>query len=113
MVESTESLVHKHFNKLLHQKGVEILDPATGTGTFITELIEHFKGNKKDLEYKYKNELHCNEVAILPYYIANLNIEFSYSQIMGEYAEFPHICFVDTLDNLGFAQKHKGAQDDI
>ena len=113
MVESTESLVYKHFNKLLHQKGVEILDPATGTGTFITELIEHFKGNKKDLEYKYKHELHCNEVAILPYYIANLNIEFSYSQIMGEYAEFPHICFVDTLDNLGFAQKHKGAQDDL
>jgi predicted helicase len=111
MIESTESLVHKHFKKLLSSKGVEILDPATGTGTFITDLIEHFKGDKKALEYKYKNELHCNEVAILPYYIANLNIEFTYSQIMGEYAEFPHICFVDTLDNLGFAQTHTGAQD--
>ena len=52
-------------------------------------------------------------ISILPYYIANLNIEFSYSQIMGEYAEFPHICFVDTLDNLGFAQKYKGGTDDL
>ncbi|MGB8337563.1 MAG: type ISP restriction/modification enzyme, partial [Burkholderiales bacterium] len=113
MIESTESLVHKHFNKLLSSKSVEILDPATGTGTFMTDLIEHFKGDKKALEYKYKNELHCNEVAILPYYIANLNIEFTYSQIMGEYAEFPHICFVDTLDNLGFKQEHTGRIEDL
>lgn len=111
MLQSTEHLVHKHFGKLLSSKGVEILDPATGTGTFITDLIEHLKHNKKELEYKYKNEIHCNEVAILPYYIANLNIEFTYAQAMGTYAEFPHICFVDTLDNLGFKKRHVGAQD--
>ncbi len=111
MIESTEALIHQHFGKLLISRGVEILDPATGTGTFITDLIEHFKHNKDELAYKYKNELHCNEVAILPYYIANLNIEFTYSQIMNEYAEFPNICFVDTLDNLGFKHTHKGAQD--
>jgi len=110
MIESTEALIHQHFNKLLISRGVEILDPATGTGTFITDLIEHFKHNPTELAYKYKNELHCNEVAILPYYIANLNIEFTYSQVMGEYAEFPNICFVDTLDNLGFKQTHQGAQ---
>ena len=113
MIESTEALLHQHFNKLLISRGVEILDPATGTGTFITDLIEHFKYNKAELKYKYQNELHCNEVAILPYYIANLNIEFTYSQIMNEYAEFPHICFVDTLDNLGFKQTHKGGTDDL
>ena len=113
MIESTEALVHQHFGKLLINRGVEILDPATGTGTFITDLIEHFKHNKEELKYKYQNELHCNEVAILPYYIANLNIEFTYSQIMNEYAEFPHICFVDTLDNLGFEQKHSGAHGDL
>ena len=110
MIESTEALVHQHFGKLLINRGVEILDPATGTGTFITDLIEHFKHNKEELKYKYQNELHCNEVAILPYYIANLNIEFTYSQIMNEYVEFPHICFVDTLDNLGFQQTHKGGK---
>ena len=113
MIESTEALIHQHFGKLLISRGVEILDPATGTGTFITDLIEHFKHNPAELKYKYQNELHCNEVAILPYYIANLNIEFTYSQIMNEYAEFPHICFVDTLDNLGFDQKHSGAHGDL
>ncbi len=97
MIESVDYLVHKHFGKLLADPGVEILDPATGTGTFITELIEYLPKDK--LRYKYKHEMHCNEVAILPYYIANLNIEFTYKQKMGEYEEFEHICFVDTLDH--------------
>ncbi|EPF16801.1 MAG: DNA methyltransferase [Microcystis aeruginosa Ma_MB_F_20061100_S19] len=96
MIESVDYLVHKHFGKLLADPGVEILDPATGTGTFVTELIEYLPKDK--LRYKYKHEMHCNEVAILPYYIANLNIEFTYKQKMGEYEEFEHICFVDTLD---------------
>ena len=100
MVESTDYLLHTHFNKFLEDKNVEILDPATGTGTFICDIIDHIRKDK--LEYKYKNELHANEVAILPYYISNLNIEFTYAQKMGKYAEFESLCFVDTLDNLGF-----------
>ena len=100
MVESAEHLVNQNFGRLLGDAEVEILDPATGTGTFITEIIEHLPKNR--LPLKYGNEIHCNEVAILPYYIANLNIEFTYSQKMGQYAEFKNICFVDTLDNLGF-----------
>ncbi|HYD20033.1 MAG TPA: type ISP restriction/modification enzyme [Flavipsychrobacter sp.] len=100
MVESTDYLSHKYFGKFLEDKGVEILDPATGTGTFICDIIDHIRKDK--LEYKYKNELHANEVAILPYYISNLNIEFTYKQKTGEYAEFEHLCFMDTLDNLGF-----------
>jgi len=100
MIESTDYLLHKHFGKFLEDKGVEILDPATGTGTFICDIIDHI--SKSKLEYKYKNELHANEVAILPYYISNLNIEFTYKQKMGQYAEFEHLCFMDTLDNLGF-----------
>ncbi|MCK7481766.1 MAG: hypothetical protein M0C28_34780 [Candidatus Moduliflexus flocculans] len=63
-------------------KGVEILDPATGTGTFITELIEYLP--PAQLDYKYEHEIHCNEVAILPYYIANLNIEYTYKQKTGK-----------------------------
>jgi predicted helicase len=103
MIESTDFLVHKHFGKLLADKEVEILDPATGTGTFITELIDFLPTHS--LQHKYKHEIHCNEVAILPYYIANLNIEFTYKQKMGEYEEFENICFVDTLDNTSFEGK--------
>lgn len=76
MVESTDYLLHKHFNKQLEDRGVEILDPATGTGTFICDLIDYIRKDK--LEYKYTEEMHANEVAILPYYISNLNIEYTY-----------------------------------
>jgi len=100
MVETTDYLLEKHFGKSLAEKNVQILDPATGTGTFITEIIEHIP--EKYLKHKYQNEIHCNELAILPYYIANLNIEFTYQQKMGEYEPFENIVFVDTLDNLGF-----------
>ena len=103
MVESVDYLTHKHFNKLLSDPGVDILDPATGTGTFITELIEYLPKNK--LKHKYLNEIHCNEVSILPYYIANLNIEYTYQQKMGEYEEFDNICFVDTLEHTSFHGK--------
>ena len=57
------------------------------------------------LEHKYLNEIHANEVAILPYYIANLNIEYTYQQRTGRYLEFPNLCFVDTLDNLDWQQQ--------
>ncbi len=100
MVESTDYLLETHFGKSLADKNVQILDPATGTGTFITEIIEHIP--PKYLEHKFKNEIHCNELAILPYYIANLNIEYTYQQKMDEYQPFENIVFVDTLDNLGF-----------
>ena len=100
MIDSTDYLLDKHFNTSLADKQVEILDPATGTGTFITELID--KIPEQYLAYKYAHEIHANEVAILPYYIANLNIEYTYQQKMRHYAPFTNIVFVDTLDNLGF-----------
>jgi len=106
MVESADWLCQKHFGKNLIDKGVEILDPATGTGTFICELMEHFRGQKEKLAWKYKEELHANEVAILPYYVANLNIEATYAAITGQYAEFPNLCFVDTLDNIAGLRTH-------
>lgn len=99
MIKGTDYLLHKHFNKFLEDKGVNILDPATGTGTFVCDMIDYMSKDK--LEYKYKNEIHANEVAILPYYISNLNIEYTYTQKMGKYAEFTNLCFVDTLDNIG------------
>ena len=63
--------------KILIQNG-RVMDPATGTGTYICELLEHFRGQPKKLEHKYRHELHANEVAILPYYVANLNIEATF-----------------------------------
>ena len=100
MIKSTDYLLHKHFGKTLADKNVDILDPATGTGTFICDIIDFLP--KKKVEYKYKNELHANELAILPYYIANLNIEYTFKQKMEKYTEFENLCLVDTLDNTGF-----------
>lgn len=113
MIEGADWLCQKHFGKALIDPGVEILDPATGTGTFVCELLEHFRGQPQKLAHKYKNELHANEVAILPYYVANLNIEATYAAITGQFAEFPNLCFVDTLDNVAGLGIKAGHQHDL
>jgi len=113
MIEGADWLCEKHFGRNLIDKDVDILDPATGTGTFICELIEHFAGQPKKLAHKYHNELHANEVAILPYYVANLNIEATYAAACGVYEEFPGMCFVDTLDNVFALKNQKGRMDDL
>ena len=98
MIRGADHLLERHFGRRLADDNVQILDPATGTGTFITSLIEHLPSDRR--EYKYLNEIHANEVAILPYYIANLNIEYTYRACSGRYLAFPALCFVDTLDNV-------------
>ena len=98
IIRGADHLLRKHFGRGLEDENVQILDPATGTGTFITSLIKFLPEDR--LEHKYLNEIHANEVAILPYYIANLNIEYSYKERTGQYLEFPNLCFVDTLDNM-------------
>ncbi len=113
MVESADWLCEKHFGRNLIDKDVEILDPAVGTGTFICELLEHFRGQKAKLKHKYLEELHANEVAILPYYVANLNIEATYAAITGDYLEYPNLCFVDTLDNVGLHTAAHGTTADL
>lgn len=113
MIESTDWLCEKHFGKSLIDRDVTILDPATGTGTFIVELLEHFKGRPEKLAWKYLTELYANEVAILPYYVANLNIEATYAAITGKYEEFPGLCFVDTLDNVAALGIYSGHQHDL
>lgn len=113
MIESTDWLCEKHFKKSLIDRDVNILDPATGTGTFVVELMEHFRGRPEKLAYKYLTELYANEVAILPYYVANLNIEATYAAIVGKYEEFPGLCFVDTLDNVAALGVYSGHQHDL
>ena len=102
IILGADHLLLKHFGKSLADDNVQILDPATGTGTFVTSLIDYLPPER--LEHKYRHEIHANEVAILPYYIANLNIEYSYREKMGRYLEFPNLCFVDTLDNMDWQQ---------
>ncbi|MDD2810233.1 type ISP restriction/modification enzyme [Rhodoferax sp.] len=108
MIDGADWLCEQHFGKNLIDPEVDILDPATGTGTFICELLEHFRGQPQKLAHKYRHELHANEVAILPYYVANLNIESTYAAITGQYEEFQSLCFVDTLDNVGLHTAAKG-----
>ena len=113
MIESADYLCEKHFGRNLIDKDVELLDPAAGTATFVCELLEHFRGQPAKLKHKYLEELHANEVAILPYYVANLNIEATYAAISGEYLEYPNLCFVDTLDNTFALRKYRGHMDDL
>jgi predicted helicase len=113
MVESTDWLCQRHFGRQLSDRNIEILDPAAGTGTFIAELVEHFRGQPAKLKYKYHEELHANEVAILPYYVANLNIEATYAALTGDYEEYPNLCFVDTLDNIAGLGVFAGHQHEL
>jgi predicted helicase len=96
MVRSVEEILKKEFGRSLGDKGVHILDPFVGTGNFIVRIMQEIKAT--DLQYKYENELHCNEVMLLPYYIASMNIEHAYFERTGEYQAFPGICLVDTFE---------------
>jgi hypothetical protein len=86
------------FGQTLGSKGVHILDPFTGTGTFITRLIQSGLIDAKDLPHKYKHEIHANEMVLLAYYIAAINIEAAYHGVVGgEYQPFEGICLTDTF----------------
>ncbi len=96
MVKSVEEILQKEFGRSLSDKGVHILDPFVGTGTFIVRVMQEIK--RQALTYKYQNELHCNEVMLLPYYIASMNIEHEFFEKIGEYKPFEGICLVDTFE---------------
>ncbi len=98
MVKSVEDILQKEFNRSLNDKGVHILDPFVGTGNFIVRIMQEMK--KSSLPHKYNNELHCNEVMLLPYYIASMNIEHEYLELTGTYKAFEGICMVDTFELL-------------
>ena len=98
MVKSVEHVLKTEFGRSLSDIGVHIIDPFVGTGNFIVRLMQEIQGRR--LPQKYREELHCNEVMLLPYYIASLNIEHAYFERTGSYEPFPHICFVDTFDTF-------------
>jgi predicted helicase len=96
MVRSVEDILKKEFNKSLSDEGVHILDPFVGTGNFIIRVMHEMQRHK--LLFKYSSELHCNEVMLLPYYIASMNIEHAYFDLTRSYLPFEGICLVDTFE---------------
>ena len=96
MVRSVEEILQSEFNRSLSDSGVHIIDPFVGTGNFIVRVMREIQ--KTTLEEKYQSELHCNEVMLLPYYIASMNIEHEFFEAIGEYQPFEGICLVDTFE---------------
>ena len=98
MVKSVGHILKTEFDRTLSDSGVHIIDPFVGTGNFIVHLMQDIQGTA--LEEKYRHELHCNEVMLLPYYIASLNIEQEYFQRTGTYLPFEGIALADTFELL-------------
>ena len=98
MVNSVAHILETEFGRSLSDTGVHIIDPFVGTGNFIVRLMQDIQGTA--LEEKYRHELHCNEVMLLPYYIASLNIEQEFFQRTGTYLPFEGIALADTFELL-------------
>ncbi len=98
IIHSVNAILQTEFKTSLGNKKVHIIDPFTGTGTFITRLLQSRLISKADLPHKYKNEIHANEIVLLAYYIAAINIESVYHGLMGgDYVPFDGICLTDTF----------------
>ena len=81
MIHSINDLLFENFNKKLEDKNVHILDPFTGTGTFVTRLLQSDLISSKNISNKYNNEIHANEVVLLAYYVAGINMSQSIKQL--------------------------------
>ncbi len=112
IIHSVNDVLKSEFKQDLGSENVHIIDPFTGTGTFITRLLQSGLIAPDKLAYKYKNEIHANEIVLLAYYIAAINIESVYHEMMrnthsdllpkgegdlGEYVPFNGICLTDTF----------------
>ena len=98
MVKSVEQILRNEFDTSLSDNGVQVIDPFVGTGNFIVRVMREIR--KTALADKYACELHCNEVMLLPYYVASMNIEHEFYQATGTYQPFEGICLVDTFDMI-------------
>ncbi|OUJ17397.1 damage-inducible protein [Acetobacter orientalis] len=98
IIRSINDVLENEFGQTLGSEGVHIMDPFTGTGTFITRLLQSGLITKEQLLHKYKHELHANEIVLLAYYIASINIEATFADLMdGKYEPFEGICLTDTF----------------
>ena len=122
ILRSADDVLREHFGHGLTDEGVHVLDGFTGTGTFITRLLQLGLIESKDLARKYAHELHANEILLLAYYIAAVNIETTYQDLRGEldatddYEAFPGLILTDTfqswedddrLDTIVFVQNNE------
>ena len=99
ILHSVNEMLQEHFGQTLGSRGVHIMDPFTGTGTFITRLLQSGLIAPEELEHKYRHEIHANEIVLLAYYIAAINIEAVYQgeAKKNEYVPFEGICLTDTF----------------
>ncbi|WP_349236169.1 type ISP restriction/modification enzyme [Cryobacterium sp. BB307] len=98
IIHSVDDALKAEFGASLSDKGVHVLDPFTGTGTFIVRLLQSGLIRPEDLAYKYRYELHANELVLLAYYVAAINIEETYHELAGgEYMPFEGIVLTDTF----------------
>jgi len=115
MIASVEQVLKKEFSKSMADRDVHIIDPFTGTGNFIVNIMRHMaESHKSALPHKYASELWCNEIMLLPYYVASMNIEHAYYEATGKNEPFEGICLVDTFQTIngkmayyGFNEKHE------
>lgn len=109
IIKSVDYALNKYFRKHLSSKNVHILDPFTGTGTFMTRTLQYFKQQMdngeitfEDILHKYNHELHANEIVLLSYYIASINIEAVFDEVNGPergYEPFEGIVLTDTFES--------------
>lgn len=101
IIHSVDAVLRKEFGRTLSDENLHILDPFTGTGTFITRLLQSGLIRPEDLPRKYACEIHANEIVLLAYYIASVNIENVYHDLTreetGKYIPFNGICLTDTF----------------
>ncbi len=99
IIRSVDDILKAEFNTSLTAQNVHILDPFVGTGTFITRLLQSGLIRPEDMERKYLNEIHCNEIVLLAYYIADVNIESVFHEITRRKTYLPYsgICLTDTF----------------
>lgn len=111
IIHSIDDVLKKHFDKSISDEGIHILDPFTGTGTFIVRLLQSGLISKEDLLRKYTQELHANEIVLLSYYIAAINIEETFHSIMqGDYKPFEGIVLTDTFEST---EKENSFEDEL
>lgn len=98
IIQSVEEVMRDEFKKSLSDRSVHILDPFTGTGTFIVRLLQSGIIKKEDLKRKFTSEIHANELVLLAYYIATINIEETYHELVGgDYVPFEGAVLTDTF----------------
>ncbi|MCB1020650.1 MAG: N-6 DNA methylase, partial [Acidobacteria bacterium] len=109
VLRSVDAVLREHFDESISSEGVHVLDPFTGTGTFLARLLQLDLIADADLQRKYERELHANEIVLLAYYIAAVNVEAVYhGRAATAYTPFPGICLRDTFQSFGA----RGAQSD-